>query len=76
MPKRPPMYTFQRPRRRAPQPIPETEMYTVIDDTESVEDQNLRYTRYTFFVVFVMFILLVLAICYTYARGFPVKVRA
>jgi len=79
MGKRPPTYTFQRPRKRQPPPIPvanpQAEMYTVIDDSESSIDQTARYTRYTFFLVLVIFVLLVLGICYIQLRGLPVKVR-
>jgi len=62
MGKRPPTYTFQRPRKRQPPPIPvanpQAEMYTVIDDSESSIDQTARYTRYTFlFWVLVIFVI-------------------
>ncbi len=78
MPRRssPPVYTFQRSRKREPPPAPEIETYTTVDDTESVEYENLRYTRYTFFVVFTMLVLLILTTCYTYMKGFPVRIRA
>lgn len=80
MGKRPPTYTFRRPKKRAsPPPSSQnmyTETYTHIDDSEGVNDQISRYTRYSFFVSLFILVLLVLSICYIYMKGVPVRIRA
>ena len=75
MGKRPPVYTFQRPKKRAP-PSPSLDSYTLVEDeVESDIDQTMRYTRYTFFIVLLMFFLSIVGMFYVYLKGLPVKVR-
>lgn len=79
MGKRPPVYTFQRPRKRVvspPQQSPQMESYTLVDeDAENDIDQTMRYTRYTFFIVLLMFLMSVVGMIYVYMKGVPVKIR-
>lgn len=80
MSRRPPVYTFRRPKKKSQPPFPiaepQREMYTVLDDSESELDQISRYTRYSFFVNLTLLILFILVCVYISQRGLPARVRA
>ena len=84
MGKRPPVYTFQRPRRRKRVKTPPSQenIYSSVDDLLDLQNSGMRetpaerYAKYTFFVTLLIFFLLALALGWAYMRGFPVRIRA
>lgn len=75
MGKRPPTYTFRRPRKTHEPPIPvrQTEHYTPIDDQV---EKTYDYAKYSFILLLVLFFIYCFGMVYTYKYGLPVKIKS
>ncbi len=74
MSKRPPTYTFRRPRNPTPPPAQSADIYTVLDKEEN-SNCYAPYSKYSFCLLLLLLVLFGLVIVYVYLRGLPVRIR-
>lgn len=74
MGRRPPVYTFQR-RRKKSQSQPDLYTEVPLDMEDTPQDEMVRYIRYTFFVNLCIFLVLLFVSVYAFYKGFPVKMK-